>query len=87
MSAYLFFRAFSARRGGSEISQAHLGARFTPRFCWVCMGNWTEHGNSWYSCNRYEEKDGSDARDAQSRSRASLERYLHVCIALLTCRR
>jgi len=46
-------------------------------FCWVCMGNWTEHGNSWYSCNRYEEKDGSDARDAQSRSRASLERYLH----------
>ncbi|CAK5265546.1 unnamed protein product [Mycena citricolor] len=46
-------------------------------FCWVCMGPWTEHGTQWYSCNRYEEKAGADARDAQSKSRASLERYLH----------
>ncbi|KAL1721867.1 hypothetical protein EV715DRAFT_248230 [Schizophyllum commune] len=46
-------------------------------FCWVCMGPWSEHGTSWYSCNRYDEKAGVDARDAQSRSRASLERYLH----------
>jgi hypothetical protein len=47
-------------------------------FCWVCMGPWSEHGTAWYSCNRYDEKAGVDARDAQSRSRASLERYLHV---------
>ncbi|KAJ4490967.1 RING-5 domain-containing protein [Lentinula aciculospora] len=46
-------------------------------FCWVCMGPWTEHGTAWYSCNRYDEKGGVEARDAQSRSRASLERYLH----------
>ncbi|TFK82526.1 hypothetical protein K466DRAFT_590455 [Polyporus arcularius HHB13444] len=46
-------------------------------FCWVCMGPWTEHGTSWYSCNRYEEKNSVDARDAQTKSRASLERYLH----------
>jgi len=46
-------------------------------FCWVCMGPWSEHGTQWYSCNRYEEKGGMDARDAQSKSRASLERYLH----------
>ncbi|THH26842.1 hypothetical protein EUX98_g7349 [Antrodiella citrinella] len=46
-------------------------------FCWVCMGPWTEHGTAWYSCNRYDEKASIDARDAQSRSRASLERYLH----------
>ncbi|KAF6742290.1 RING-5 domain-containing protein [Ephemerocybe angulata] len=46
-------------------------------FCWVCMGPWSEHGTAWYSCNRYDEKTGQDARDAQSRSRASLERYLH----------
>lgn len=44
------------------------------------MGPWNEHGNSWYSCNRYEEKSGSEARDNQAKSRASLERYLHVCI-------
>ncbi|KAN0091463.1 hypothetical protein V8E55_005029 [Tylopilus felleus] len=46
-------------------------------FCWVCMGPWSEHGTAWYSCNRYDEKAGVDARDAQSKSRASLERYLH----------
>lgn len=45
-------------------------------FCWMCMGPWAEHGTSWYNCNRYEEKSGTDARDAQARSRQSLERYL-----------
>ncbi|KZV75089.1 hypothetical protein PENSPDRAFT_647368 [Peniophora sp. CONT] len=46
-------------------------------FCWVCMGDWSVHGTAFYSCNRFDEKSGIDARDAQSRSRASLERYLH----------
>ncbi|KAH0538523.1 hypothetical protein FGG08_004910 [Glutinoglossum americanum] len=46
-------------------------------FCWICMGPWSEHGTSWYNCNRFEEKSGSEARDAQARSRQSLERYLH----------
>ncbi|KAJ7050024.1 hypothetical protein C8F01DRAFT_1060712 [Mycena amicta] len=46
-------------------------------FCWVCMGPWSEHGTAWYSCNRFDEEAGVNARDAQSRSRASLERYLH----------
>ncbi|KAJ7354505.1 hypothetical protein DFH08DRAFT_855062 [Mycena albidolilacea] len=46
-------------------------------FCWVCMGPWVDHGTAWYSCNRYDEKGGVDARDSQSKSRASLERYLH----------
>ncbi|GAA5881914.1 hypothetical protein JCM16303_003462 [Sporobolomyces ruberrimus] len=45
-------------------------------FCWVCMGPWSEHGTSWYNCARYEEK-GDTSKDAQSKSRASLERYLH----------
>ncbi|OAA59646.1 RING finger protein [Niveomyces insectorum RCEF 264] len=46
-------------------------------FCWMCMGLWSEHGTSWYNCNRFEEKSGTEARDAQARSRVSLERYLH----------
>lgn len=46
-------------------------------FCWVCMGPWSEHGTSWYTCNRYDEKSSSEARDNQTQSRASLERYLH----------
>lgn len=59
-------------------------------FCWVCMGPWSEHGTQWYSCNRYDEKGGVDARDSQSKSRASLERYLHVstwsCFTLVCLR-
>lgn len=46
-------------------------------FCWMCMGLWSEHGTSWYNCNRFQEKSGIDARDAQTKSRVSLERYLH----------
>ncbi|CEP13362.1 hypothetical protein [Parasitella parasitica] len=46
-------------------------------FCWVCMGPWSEHGTSWYTCNRYDEKSSEEARDNQTQSRASLERYLH----------
>ena len=46
-------------------------------FCWMCMGLWSEHGTSWYNCNRFEEKSGQEARDAQAKSRVSLERYLH----------
>lgn len=48
----------------------------TWEFCWVCMGAWSEHGTAWYNCSRYEEK-GDTGKDAQSKSRASLERYLH----------
>ncbi|KAL8841327.1 MAG: hypothetical protein Q9170_000957 [Blastenia crenularia] len=46
-------------------------------FCWICMGLWSEHGTSWYNCNRFEEKSGLDSRDQQAKSRQSLERYLH----------
>jgi len=47
-------------------------------FCWVCMGPWSEHGTQWYNCSRYEEKGDINNKDAQSKSRAQLERYLHV---------
>lgn len=46
-------------------------------FCWVCMGPWSDHGTSWYNCNRFEDKASEDARNAQAKSRQQLERYLH----------
>ena len=39
------------------------------------MGEWSAHGTSWYNCNRFDEK--KEGKDANSKSRASLERYLH----------
>ena len=47
-------------------------------WCWICAGPWSEHGNSWYNCNRFDEKSGTEARSDQAKSRAQLERYLHV---------
>ncbi|KAJ1856679.1 hypothetical protein GGH12_002901 [Coemansia sp. RSA 1822] len=46
-------------------------------FCWVCSGPWSEHGQSYYSCNRFEEDSSKNARDSVSKSRAMLVRYLH----------
>ncbi|KAF2356302.1 IBR domain, partial [Trinorchestia longiramus] len=45
-------------------------------FCWVCLGPWEPHGSSWYSCNRYDEFEAKQARDAQEKSRSALQRYL-----------
>lgn len=47
-------------------------------WCWICEGPWSEHGSNWYNCNRFDEKSSVNARDTQAKSRASLERYLHV---------
>ncbi|KNE57025.1 hypothetical protein AMAG_02785 [Allomyces macrogynus ATCC 38327] len=46
-------------------------------WCWVCLGPWAEHGSSWYNCGRFDETASVNARDAQAKARASLERYLH----------
>jgi ariadne-1 len=48
-------------------------------FCWVCLGPWEPHGSSWYSCNRYDEDEAKQARDAQEKSRSALQRYLFYC--------
>lgn len=47
-------------------------------WCWVCEGKWSDHGTSWFNCNRFDEKNVANSKDNQAKSRASLERYLHV---------
>lgn len=44
------------------------------------IGPWSEHGTSWYNCNRFDEKSSAEARENQTQSRVTLERYLHVCV-------
>eukprot|EP00121_Abeoforma_whisleri_P016221 Awhi_evm2s14892 len=41
------------------------------------MGPWEPHGSQWYNCNRFNEDDGSSARNEQDKSRELLRRYLH----------
>jgi ariadne-1 len=50
-------------------------------FCWICMGNWNDHGQStggYYKCNRFESgKIPSDSDNEQQKAKAELDRYLH----------
>ncbi|KAF9010806.1 hypothetical protein BDQ17DRAFT_1387954 [Cyathus striatus] len=78
VSARVLLRRMVVARYATNVTFSHMTCKKCKHeFCWVCMGPWSEHGTQWYSCNRYDEKAGVEARDAQSRSRASLERYLH----------
>lgn len=48
-------------------------------FCWICMGDWSEHGSSsggYYKCNKYEAKEGDGDNDV-AKAKAELDRYLH----------
>ena len=52
-------------------------------FCWVCMGDWKEHGTAtggYYKCNVYEkklasDKGFSDAEKKRDEAKHELERY------------
>lgn len=52
-------------------------------FCWICMGDWNEHGantGGYYKCNKFDSSpdvnDTSDQSDA-ARAKRDLDRYLH----------
>lgn len=47
-------------------------------FCWVCMGNWKDHGirtGGFYKCNRYKEK--RQHLKGPKTAKEELDRYLH----------
>lgn len=44
-------------------------------FCWVCLGDWVKHGQSFYHCGRFEQDE--DVSTQRQKSRQELERYLH----------
>lgn len=54
-------------------------------FCWVCMGDWKDHGTQtggFYKCNRYRAKKVADTEqdtstvDSKKKAEADLDRYL-----------
>eukprot|EP01098_Paradermamoeba_levis_P006157 TRINITY_DN2558_c0_g1_i1.p1 TRINITY_DN2558_c0_g1~~TRINITY_DN2558_c0_g1_i1.p1 ORF type:complete len:460 (-),score=80.00 TRINITY_DN2558_c0_g1_i1:255-1604(-) len=49
-------------------------------FCWLCRGDWGEHGQhtgGYYSCNKYEVSTAKKDDDEAAKVRSELERYLH----------
>lgn len=61
---------------GKEI---HLeGCQMAIFILFYVPGPWSEHRSQYYACNRFDERSATEARQNQAKSRASLERYLHV---------
>jgi ariadne-1 len=55
----------------------HMSCKLcTYQFCWICMGNWSEHNNN-YNCNRYDPKNKSPELTAAEQAKTELDRYLH----------
>lgn len=70
------FQATIEKNGGcNHMTCRSSSCRF--EFCWICLGPWSAHNSSNYSCNRFDDTASKKARDQQERSRHALQRYLH----------
>ena len=45
-------------------------------FCWLCLGDWLPHGQSWFKCDKLDTEKASQGEGKASKSRMQLERYL-----------
>jgi len=48
-------------------------------FCWICLGDWSQHGantGGYYKCNKYDPSKLEDNSDA-AKAKRELDRYLH----------
>jgi ariadne-1 len=51
-------------------------------FCWICMGDWHEHGSNtggYYKCNKFDPNNSNPSEDQSDAAKAKreLDRYLH----------
>uniref|UniRef100_A0A915K898 RBR-type E3 ubiquitin transferase n=1 Tax=Romanomermis culicivorax TaxID=13658 RepID=A0A915K898_ROMCU len=45
-------------------------------FCWVCTGDWKNHGSQYYECSKYKENPNVANESLNSAARKALEKYL-----------
>jgi len=46
-------------------------------FCWMCLGDWRNHGSEYYECSRYKENPNIANESAHAQAREALKKYLH----------
>mmetsp|Transcript_36092 Transcript_36092/g.51066 ORF Transcript_36092/g.51066 Transcript_36092/m.51066 type:complete len:503 (-) Transcript_36092:263-1771(-) len=50
-------------------------------FCWICMGDWSQHGantGGYYKCNKFHTSNDDDSNQSDAaKARRELDRYLH----------
>ncbi|XP_071960172.1 potential E3 ubiquitin-protein ligase ariadne-2-like [Antedon mediterranea] len=45
-------------------------------FCWMCLGDWKNHGSEYYECSRYKENPNISNECANVKAREALKKYL-----------
>uniref|UniRef100_A0A7S1D227 RBR-type E3 ubiquitin transferase n=1 Tax=Cyclophora tenuis TaxID=216820 RepID=A0A7S1D227_CYCTE len=54
--------------------------RCKHEFCWICMGDWNNHGantGGYYKCNKYDSNVNDNDQSDAAKARRELDRYLH----------
>lgn len=46
-------------------------------FCWMCLGDWKNHGSEYYECSRYKENPNIAHESVHAQAREALKKYLH----------
>ncbi|KAL5286972.1 ARIH2 family protein [Megaselia abdita] len=46
-------------------------------FCWMCLGDWKNHGSEYYECSRYKENPNIANESIHAQAREALKKYLH----------
>uniref|UniRef100_A0A0K0EH93 RBR-type E3 ubiquitin transferase n=1 Tax=Strongyloides stercoralis TaxID=6248 RepID=A0A0K0EH93_STRER len=56
----------------------HMTCKFcSNEFCYVCLGQWKEHGTSYYSCSKYNDDMKAKTEKNISKAASELKKYLH----------
>lgn len=45
-------------------------------FCWMCLGDWKNHGSEYYECSRYKENPKIICESIHAQAREALKKYL-----------
>ena len=49
---------------------------FVTDFCWMCCGDWKNHGSEYYECSRYKSNPNIVNESAGIQAREALKKYL-----------
>uniref|UniRef100_A0A0N5C3X5 RBR-type E3 ubiquitin transferase n=1 Tax=Strongyloides papillosus TaxID=174720 RepID=A0A0N5C3X5_STREA len=56
----------------------HMTCKFcNNEFCYVCLGQWKEHGTSYYNCSKYNDDMRAKTEKNISKAASELKKYLH----------
>lgn len=45
-------------------------------FCWMCLGDWKNHGSEYYECSKYKENPNIVNESVHAQAREALKKYL-----------